>query len=362
MPIRLDQLCQTLEEEGVSVLSCPDQAIELSSVATLSSAQPDQLSFLANERYMAQLKTTRAGAVLVTAQHADQVPSGTLAIVVDDPYFAYAIAAAVLHPAPVFEPGIHPTARIHATAQVDEQAAIGPFVWVGEGAVIEAGVQIMSHCHIGAEVHLHEGVRLEPGVVLYPGTQVGAKTRIKAGAVIGSDGFGFAPRQGRWQAVPQLGRVIIGERCSIGANTTIDCGAIEDTIIGNDVIIDNLVQIGHNVQVGDGTAMASQVGVSGSVKIGQHCILAGQVGTAGHLHIADGAHIMARGGVTSDVEAAGDYAGFPLMPRKAWQKMVVYERNLPKMHQTIKQLQQALKAIEQELDQLKGTEIHDERH
>lgn len=362
MPIRLDQLCQMLEQEGVGVLSCPDQAIELSSVATLSSAQPDQLSFLANDRYAGQLKTTQAGAVLVKDRHVDQVPPGTVAIVVDDPYYAYAIAAALLHLAPKPEPGIHPTARIHSTAQVDEQASIGPFVFVDKGAVIEAGVQIMSHCHIGAEVHLHEGVRLEPGVVLYPGTQVGAKTRIKAGAVIGGDGFGFAPRQGRWQPVPQLGRVIIGERCSIGANTTIDCGAIEDTIIGNDVIIDNLVQIGHNVQVGDGTAMASQVGISGSVKIGQRCILAGQVGTAGHLDIADGAHIMARGGVTSHVEAAGEYAGFPLMSRKEWQKMVVYERNLPRMNQTIKQLQKALKALQQELDQLKGTEIHDERH
>ena len=358
----LNQLCQALERQGVQVLVCPDKALDLVSVATLSSAQPDQLSFLANERYLNQLKATRAGAVLVSSAHVEHVPESTVAIVVDDPYFAYALAASLLHPELPVKPGIHATASVHPNAQVDAQASIGPFVFVDEGAVIEAGVQIMGHCYIGANVHLREGVRLEPGVVLYPGTEVGVQTRIKAGAVIGSDGFGFAHREGRWQPVPQLGRVIIGERCSIGANTTIDCGAIEDTVIGDDVIIDNLVQIAHNVLVGDGTAMAAQVGISGSTQIGRYCILAGQAGAAGHLKIADGVRIMARGGVTQDVDEAGEYAGFPLTPRKAWQKQVVYTRTLPHMNQTIKQLQKALKVLQQELDQLKGTETHDECH
>ncbi len=360
--MELLKLCRHLEAEGVSVRSCPDASLEVEGVATLSGAEPYHLSFLANEKYLGALKQTRAGAVLVREEHAEAAPDGTVSVVVDDPYYAYAVAASVLHPVSQHEAGIHATARIHPTAQVDESACVGPFVWVDAGAVIEAGVCIMSHCHVGVDVHLARNVRLEPGVVLYAGTHIGEGTRIKAGAVIGGDGFGFAPRQGRWRPVPQLGRVIIGARCSIGANTTIDRGAIEDTVIGDDVIIDNLVQLGHNVRVGDGTAMASQVGVSGSVEIGQHCILAGQVGTAGHLKIADGAHIMARGGVTNDVDAAGEYAGFPLMSRKEWQKMVVYERNLPRMNQALKEMKRELQALQRELNQLKGTDTHDERH
>jgi UDP-3-O-[3-hydroxymyristoyl] glucosamine N-acyltransferase len=231
---------------------------------------------------------------------------------------------------------------------------------IGAHSIIEADVWVESHSFIGDRVYLYEAVHLEPHVTIYRECVIGAQTRIKAGAVIGSDGFGFAPRQGRWQRVPQLGRVIIGQRCSIGANSTIDRGALEDTIIEDDVIIDNLVHLAHNVKVGQGSAIVAQVGVSGSTEIGQHCVLAGQVGTAGHLKIADGVHIMARGGVTADVDKPGHYAGFPLMPQKEWQKMMVYERNLPKLHQELKQLKRALTTLQAELDILKGTDSDDD--
>ncbi len=346
----LSELCVFLRETDVVVDACPELDLELRRVAPLSTADASSLSFLANEKYLSQLKSTQAGAVLVTPKHADAVPAGTAAIVVDDPYYAYALVARKLVPQQRPEPGIHPTAQVDTTASLGDDVSIGPYTIIGKNVHLGKGCVIEAHCVLDDDVVLHEGVHLEPHVVIHHGCEVGVQTRIKAGAVIGGDGFGFAPRKGRWQPVPQLGAVRIGARCSIGSQVTIDRGALDDTVVGDDVIIDNLVHLAHNVQVGDGTAIVAQVGVSGSTEIGRHCILAGQVGTAGHLKITDGVQIMARGGVTNDVTEPGSYAGFPLQPQKEWQKTVVYTRSLPKMHQELKALKKRLAQLESQLN------------
>jgi len=346
----LSELCAYLRETDVQVERCPEDEKKLVRVAPLSSAGADAISFLANEKYLSQLKGTRAGAVLVKARHADEVPADTAAIVVDDPYYAYALVAARLTPAQRPEPGIDATARVDETATIGADVTVGPYAVIGPHVHIEDACTIEAHCVLDAGVVLRRGVHLEPHVVIHHDCEVGAETRIKAGAVIGGDGFGFAPRKGRWQPVPQLGRVRIGARCSIGSQVTIDRGALEDTVVGNDVIIDNQVHLGHNVRVGDGTAIVAQVGISGSTEIGRNCVLAGQVGTAGHLRIADDVQIMARGGVTGDVTEPGSYAGFPLQPQKEWQKTVVYTRSLPKLHQELKLLKKRLAQLESQLD------------
>ncbi|WP_294947114.1 UDP-3-O-(3-hydroxymyristoyl)glucosamine N-acyltransferase [Sulfurivirga sp.] len=360
--MRLSRLCDCLRADEVDVVRCPERDIELTGVAPLDEAQADQLSFLSNSKYADQLESTRAGAVLVRERDAVNVPAGTAAIVVDDPYYAYAIAARLLNPPPMWPDKVHETAQVSESASLGEHVHVGPNVVIGPECIIASGVVIEAGCVLGRGVRLAHGVHLEPNVVLHDGTEVGEKTRIKAGAVIGGDGFGFAPHRGRWQPVPQLGRVRIGARCSIGANVTIDRGALKDTVVEDDVIIDNLVHLGHNVRVGRGTAIVAQVGVSGSTDIGANCVLAGQVGTAGHLKITDGVQIMARGGVTGDVTEPGSYAGFPLMPQKEWQKMVVYERNLPKLGQTLKKLERTVAALEKKIQNLEGNTEHDDSH
>ncbi|SIN76571.1 UDP-3-O-[3-hydroxymyristoyl] glucosamine N-acyltransferase [Sulfurivirga caldicuralii] len=348
--MHLSELCAFLKERDVRVDACPEVDRVISHVAPLASADAEAVSFLANDKYLTQLKATRAGAVLVKSVHAEDVPSGTAAIVVDDPYYAYALVAEKLSPPAPVQAGIHPTAQVDPSATLGEAVSIGPYVVVGPNARIGDHVIIEAHCVIDQGVVLQEGVRLEPHVVIHHDCEVGANTRIKSGAVIGGDGFGFAPHKGRWQPVPQLGRVVIGARCSIGSQVTIDRGALDDTVVGDDVIIDNQVHLAHNVKVGDGTAIVAQVGVSGSTEIGRHCILAGQVGTAGHLRITDGVQIMARGGVTTDVTEPGSYAGFPLQPQKEWQKTMVYTRSLPKLHQELKALKKRLAQLESQLN------------
>lgn len=350
----LSQLCEALKAAGVNIVHCSrqDENLEISAVAPLSKAGVGSLSFLANEKHLKELQTTEASAVLISEKYASNVPKNTVAIVVNDPYYAYAVAARALNPESKPAPGIHPSAVIDESAIVADSASIGPGVVIGADCIIGPYAWIESHCVLGAGVELDAGVHLEPHVTLYDRVKVGEHTRIKAGAVIGSDGFGFVPYQGRWQPVPQLGRVVIGKRCSIGANVTIDRGALEDTEIGDDVIIDNLVHLAHNVKVGKGTAIVAQVGISGSTEIGAHCILAGQSATTGHLKIADGVQIMGRGVATTDIKEAGQYGGFPLMPQKEWKKMTVYERNLPQMAKELKTLKRQLADLQKQLEDL----------
>ncbi|HRO63622.1 UDP-3-O-(3-hydroxymyristoyl)glucosamine N-acyltransferase [Thermomonas sp.] len=302
----------------------------ITGVATLASATPDQLGFLANPRYRAQLGTTRAGVVVLRAADADQ-HAGT-ALLADNPYVAFArIAALFSEPAPSVA-GIHPSAVIDASAQVDPAACIGAHVSIGAhsrigaGAVIGPGCVIGPDCEVGADCHLVARVTLVTRI------RLGERVLIHPGAVLGADGFGLAMDAGRWIKVPQLGGVRVGDDCEIGANTTIDRGALEDTVLEEDVRLDNQIQIGHNVHIGAHTAMAGCSAVAGSARIGRRCLIGGGAGILGHLELCDGVVITAMSLVTHSIHVPGEYSsGTPLMDNRSWRKNAARFRQLDRI-------------------------------
>ena len=321
----------------------------LKGIAPLERATEEDLCFVAQSAYLPLLEKTHAGAVLIRDGWQAHVPEKTVGIIVEDPYAAYALIARHWYGRRRPESGIDPTARIHPEAEVARDVTIGAHVVIEAGVRIAEDCWIEDGCIIQRDTVLEAAVHLEPGVVIYPRCSIGAQTRIKAGAVIGSEGFGFAPFKGRWIPIPQLGGVRIGRRCSIGANTTIDRGALEDTVIEDDVIIDNLVHIAHNVQVGQGTAMAAQVGVAGSARIGRYCQFGGQAGMPGHLTLADGVTMMARGAPGGDIDTPGAYAGFPAIPHGEWKKAKIHQRRLPQLAREIRGLKKQVDALRQQL-------------
>lgn len=332
------------EHVGGTLRGDPERTIDW--VGTLQNAGPTDISFLHNSRYRKQLQATRAGAVLLTAADADACPVDC--IVVPDPYLAYARIAGLLGPRRRFEPGIHPTAVVSPDANIHPEAYIGPH------CVIEEQVEIGAECLIGAGSFIGHSSVLGPGcelvahVTICHGTRIGRRALIQAGAVIGGDGFGFANEQGRWVRVPQLGCVRIGDDVEIGANTTIDRGAIEDTVIEDGVIIDNLVQVAHNVHVGAHSALAGCVAIAGSTTIGRHCAFGGQVGISGHLEIAD--HVTVTGGsvVLQSLKQSGVYSsGVPLELNQAWHRNYVRFRKLDETARRVTALEKRMDIKEQ---------------
>lgn len=295
----------------------------LRGVAPLQTAGPDEVSFLDNARYLPMLRETRAGAVLVRADAAASVPEATTAIVVGDPYLAWARVAALFHPEPPAAPGIHPTALVDPAAQLGPDVEIGPGVVIGPGAEIGARVRIGAGAVIGQGVVIGEGGRIGAQVAISHAL-LGARVRVLPGARIGQEGFGFATGPQGFVAVPQLGRVIIGDDCDIGANTTIDRGSSQDTVIGAGSRLDNLVQIGHNVVLGRCCVIVAQVGISGSTVLGDFVMIGGQGGLAGHLRIGDRARIAAQAGVMADVPAGAEMFGSPARPIKEAFRAIVW--------------------------------------
>lgn len=311
-----------------SVLGIDSPACKLiSGIAPLQSAGPDDVSFLDNRRYAGLLPQTKAGAVILSSAWADKVPEGCVALVVAEPYVGWAKVSALFYPPPVSRAGIHPSAIIDPSARIDPSAEIGPGtvigaeVEIGVGTSIGAltyvapGVVIGKNCRIHAQVTLSHAI-LGDHVVVYPGAR------------IGQDGFGFAMSKTGFYPVPQLGRVLIGDGVEIGANTTIDRGSAQDTVIGPGVHIDNLVQIAHNVQIGAHSVVVAQVGVSGSTQIGQGVLIAGQAGLTGHLTVGDGARIGAQAGVMQNVGAGEEVMGSPAQEIKKHFREVVTLRKL----------------------------------
>ena len=272
-----------------------DGGVLIDRVATLDGATAGAISFLANPRYRHQLQSTRASAVIIEPRFAADTELPKL--VTSNPYAAYARVAALFHPPHSVPPGIHPTAVVAASARVAASATIGPCVVIGERASIGERTRIDSGCAVGDDCSLGDDIVLHPRVVLYARTVVGARTLIHSGAVLGADGFGMADEGGKWLKVPQRGRVVGGADVAIGANTTIDRGAIEDTVIEDDVKLDNQIQIGHNCRIGAHTAIAGCVGIAGSVRIGRDCQIGGAAMITGHLDIADGTVISAATGL-----------------------------------------------------------------
>jgi UDP-3-O-[3-hydroxymyristoyl] glucosamine N-acyltransferase len=276
----------------------------------LRGAGPGALAFLANPAYRAQLPGTRATAVVLAPEMADGCPCAVL--LTADPYAAFARMAAELHPTPAVVPGISPAATVGAGCVIPASARVGPGAVLGEGVRLGEGVDVGPHCVLGAGVAVGDHTRLAARVTLYPGVTVGRRCLLHAGAVLGADGFGFArERDGRYTKVPQLGGVRVGDDVEIGANTTVDRGALDDTVIGDGVKLDNQIQVGHNVVIGAHTVVAAQAGIAGSTTIGARCVIGGQVGIAGHISIADGVVVGGGASVTGTLRRPGVYGGGP---------------------------------------------------
>lgn len=319
----------------------------VSGVASLKNATNRDIAFLADKKYLDDLKSTKAAIVLVTEHHVQDVPASSICLVVKSPYLAFAsISQLFSSENQAFVIGslkgdantdnrcnIHPTAVIAKSAVIADDVVIGAFCVIGEGVRIAQGCRIHNHVSIGNGVSIGENCLLESQVVIGNDCHLAHDVRIHAHASIGSEGFGFAPTQDvsqeGWERIAQLGRVIIGHHVRIGSQTCIDRGAVDDTVIGNHVIIDNLVQIAHNVEIGDGTAIAAKTGIAGSTKIGKRCIIGGAAGINGHLNIADDVIITGMAMVTKSIRKSGSYSsGVPAMPTEKWRKAAVRFRQL----------------------------------
>jgi UDP-3-O-[3-hydroxymyristoyl] glucosamine N-acyltransferase len=304
-----------------------DPALQVARVGTLSNARSDAVTFLANSLYRAQLAGTRAAAVILAPQDRDACPVASL--VHAEPYLAYARVASFLHPPHGAVPGVHESAVVAESASVAASAEIGAHTVIGARCTIGDGAVIGAGSVLGAGVEIGAATSIGPRVTLLDGVRVGARCIVHAGAVLGADGFGFAPDHGRWHKIPQVGGVVIGDDVEIGANTTIDRGTIEDTIIEDGVKIDNLVQIAHNVRVGAHTIMAAMSGIAGSTKVGKRCMIGGGVVMINQLTICDDVMFTFRSVVTRSVDEPGSYSGhLPAEQSAKWRKNVARFRQL----------------------------------
>lgn len=350
MRYTLGQLAGEVGGRVVGDAHCP-----IAGVGTLKGAAPGQITFLSNARYRRQLADTRADAVILTEE--DLSFCKVNALVVARPHVAYARVSALFAPRLDAGGGIDSSAVVAPGAVIGAGVAIGAHSVVEEGAVLGEQARIGPGCYVGRDSHIGAHTRLVANVTVYHGCRIGARGLVHAGAVIGSDGFGFADDAGVWVKVHQLGGVRIGDDVEIGAGTTIDRGAIDDTVIEDGVKLDNLIQVAHNVHIGAHTAIAACVGIAGSAHIGRHCAIAGGVGILGHLSIADGVTVTAMSLVTKSIKEAGVYsAGTPLEPIDRWQKNFARFKQLDEMARKIR-------GLEHEIEQLKkGSPIEHDGH
>lgn len=338
MKYKLAELTKGLD---VIIQGDPDCLIE--GVCTIQQASPGRITFLNNPLYKKYLMTTDAAAVILSPEEAADCKVN--ALISRDPYYTYTQIAAFFDDHPKANAGIHPTAVIGEDCDIDSSVSIGPHCVIGNNVTLAKGVVIDAGCVIGEDCRLGESTHLHAHVTLYHKIEVGQRVSISSGTVIGSDGFGIAKHKGVWHKVPQLGRVIIEDDVEIGANCTIDRGAIEDTLIGRGVKLDNLIQVGHNVQIGECTAIAGCVGISGSTVIGKNCLIGGGSGFAGHLTIADNVVITGMTAVTKSIKDPGIYSSGVggLMPNLEWRK------NSARFHR-LEQLIERVKNLETELE------------
>ncbi|BCL75185.1 UDP-3-O-acylglucosamine N-acyltransferase [Jeongeupia sp. HS-3] len=313
-------------------------------VAPLESAGADALTFLTNPRFKAQLASSAAGVVAVRA--ADAVGLTRPHVIAKDPYLFYAQVAQLLYPQRRARPGIHATACVDVSAQIDADAEIGPNVVIGAGTAIGAGSIVMANSYVGDRVTLGCNVLLHPMVTVMDDCQIGDRVIIHPSAVLGGDGFGNAWAGDHWEKIPQIGRVVIGSDVEIGACTTIDRGALEDTVIGQGARIDNLIQIGHNVEIGAHTALAGCVGIAGSTKIGARCQIGGAAMISGHLEICDGAVVLGGTLVAKSIREPGAYGGpYPMQAHADWVKNAAQLRHLNELAQRVKQLEKTMASL-----------------
>ena len=316
-----------------------DAAAILKGFAPADHAKPGDLTFAENEDYFARAEQSTATAIIADARFKS---AKKILIRVPNARVAFGKAMALFFPERTYAAGIHPTAVIAASARVDATAHIGPNCVVGERVRISARSVLQAGDVVGDDSRLADDVNLFPNVTIYPQTEIGARVRIHAGTVVGSDGFGYVLDAGVHRKVPQIGNVIIGDDVEIGANVTIDRGALGPTIIGKGTKIDNLVQIAHNVEIGEGSIVISQVGISGSCKIGKYVILAGQAGLAGHLKIGNQVTIAAKSGVMHDIPDGGKWMGIPAQPDKQTKRQLIAFQHLPELLKRVAELEKKL--------------------
>ena len=341
MRARLGELAALLGGELVG-----DAGLEITRIGPLESADASTIGFLANPRYQSQLAATQAGCVIVAPALREAAVARGAALVCDDPYLSFARLtqwwAAQQRRPPA--PGVHASAVVEEGAFIDPGASVGAMAFIGRGARIAAGVWIGPQCHVGDGAQVGEGTWLKPRVVLGEACRIGARGIVHSGAVIGADGFGFAPAKdehgGHWEKIEQLGAVAIGDDVEIGANTCIDRGALDDTVLEDGVKLDNLVQIGHNVRIGAHSAFAGCVGVAGSARIGRHCTAGGGAIILGHLEIVDHVHITAATLITRSIHKPGQYSGaFPFDDNASWEKNAATLRQLHALRDRLRALE-----------------------
>lgn len=322
-----------------------DEACVIESVSTLDSGTEGSISFLTNPAYKQKLLNTSASAVILRESDIDYCKAN--AVVVEDPHSAYAIIASLLYPATTEKRGIHENAIVSEYSQIPDSVWIDAGVIIGDEVVLGENVQISAGTVIESSVTIGKNSRILSNVTVCHGTSIGDDALIHPGVVIGSDGFGQANNKGEWLKIPQLGNVVIGNDVEIGANTTIDRGAIEDTIIGDNVKLDNQIQVAHNVQIGAHTVISGCTGLAGSTRIGKHCAIGGAVTIVGHAEITDNVFITANSLVTNSIKEPGVYSsGIPIDTNKNWQKNSIRFKQLDKLAKKIKQLEKKIELLE----------------
>lgn len=319
--------------------------IAVTAVRPLADAQAAHISFLANPKYKAEVESSQAGAVIVSAKSADEFTGRNL-IVAADPYLYFAKVARLFSPVVKAIGGVHPTAVIEPSATVPASCEIGANVYIGANTVLGERCRILANAVVEHDCSLGEETVIHPNAVIYHGCTLGKRVEIHSGAVIGADGFGLAFAGDSWFKIPQTGAVTLGDDVEIGSNTNIDRGAMSDTTVGNGTKIDNQIQIGHNCKIGSHTVIAAKTGISGSVTIGDYCIIGGGVGTVGHIEIADKTNIGGGTSLTHSITEPGQHiAGiFPDMPYKEWVRNAVHIRHLNEINKRIKQLEKTIGA------------------
>ena len=317
-----------------------DDSVQIDSVATLADAAENQITFLTNKQYKSYLTTTKAAAVII----ANEEECGSNLLIVDNPHAAYAKIAQVLYPRDEPQPGIHSTATVHESCVIHETAQISANVVIEENVVIEAGVSVGANCFIGKNSQIGQDTLIHPLVSLYHATTIGKRCILHSNSVVGSDGFGHAFEDGAWLKIPQVGRAIIGNDVEIGASTTIDRGAIGDTVIGDGVKLDNQIQIAHNVHLGAHSVMAAGVGIAGSAKIGKNFMIGGHAVVAGHLEIVDNVVITGMSTVTKSIKEPGSYSStMPVEPSTKWRRYVGRFKRLESLSKRVAKCEEILK-------------------
>ncbi len=319
-----------------------EPGVRIHRAAPLGRADSGSIAFFLNQAYLNDLRTTRAGAVILSEPHAPECP--VAALITPEPYRVYACVADELHELLPPDSGIHAHATVSPDAGVDETCEVAAGARVAAGATLAPGVYVGPNATVGANARIGEDTRLLANTTVCEGVTIGKRCILHPGAVLGSDGFGNAPEEGgRWRKIPQLGSVRIGDDVEVGSNTVIDRGALEDTVIGDGVRLDNLIQIGHNVHIGAHTAMAAGCAISGSVKIGRRCRIAGQVGMAGHIEICDDVVLLARTVVTRSVAKPGAYAGSltPMEDVSSWRRNAVRFKHLDALYKKVQRLERS---------------------